>query len=366
MSQARLIPREHPLTLGQQVVRTLVFALVAVAAGAVVWALSFLMAPLVLAVLGYYVLRPLVNLLESRGLARSAAVFVCFGAGLALVAVMGVVLWPSLNSWLQQTPSEEGTRSVFEVQLANRLEIWEQAGSKAYPKLQWHTLFGRLRTVLEAQRRELMETLPQMALAALSNAGTFLLAPIISLFLLLDGAAMRQRVMGFVPNRYFETVLVLLHRVDRQIAAYLKGAASESALVAVLLSTLLWLAGMPHAVLFGCLYGALNVIPLLGPVLGAGSGLLYAILDPTAPPMALLMACYAGTYVLDAGLINPLVVGKSLDMHPLTLILGVSIGGALGGILGMLASVPVIAVSKAILGTVAEAFRNRSRARAAT
>jgi len=359
MSDPRLLPREVPPTLGHQVVRAVSAGLAVLGLLAVVWALSFLLAPVTLAFLGYYVLRPLVNVLESRGLPRQAAVLVCFGGAVAVVIAVGVVVWPSLDSWLQMPVAEDGQR--FERQLSDRLGAWESAGQHAYPKIQWHSLFDSLRAVLDAQRRELMETLPTMAMSVLQRSGTFLLAPIITLFLLLDGALMRQRLVSLVPNRYFETVLVLLHRVDRQIAAYLKGAASESALVAVLLSILLGMVGMPHALLFGCLYGVLNVIPLLGPVLGAGSGLLYALMDPSAPPLALLMACYAGTYVLDAGLINPLVVGKSLNLHPLALILGVSIGGAWGGILGMLASVPAIAVARAVLGTLHEYIASRRR-----
>lgn len=355
----RLIPREAPRTLAQKVVRAVVLGLAVLGLGALVWALSFLLAPLTLAFLHYYVQRPLVNLMENRGVPRTVAVLLCFGAGVAVVIVLGVVVWPSLDAWLKQMPAEEGQKNVFELQLTHRLEQWEEAGVQMYPKIQWHSLFERLRAVLEIERRQLMETLPALALQVLSNLGTFLLAPIIALFLLLDGAAMRQRVISWVPNRYFEMVLMLMYRVDRQIEAYLKGAASESGLVAVLLSSLLWLAGMPHALLFGCLYGALNVIPLLGPLIGIGSGLLYAIMDPTSPPLPVLLACYAGTYVLDAALINPMVVGKNLNMHPLTIILGVSVGGALGGIVGMLASVPAIAVAKAVLGTLGEAFRAR-------
>lgn len=353
-----LVPRETPLTLAQKVVRAVVVLAVAAVVGGLVLTLSFLITPVALAFVGFYVLGPVVNFLESRRLPRWTAVLLCFAVGISIAVGIGLVVWPSLEAWLQQKPSQ-GEKSVFEIQLANRLVEWEHALRRTYPKIEWHALFDRLRALLEGQRKRLMETLPLLALGLLSNAGTFLLAPIITLFLLLDGAAMHRRVISWVPNRYFEMVLVLLHRVDRQISAYLRGAASESALVAILLSGALAAVGMPNAALFGCIYGVANVIPLLGPLLGAGAGLLYAMMDPTAPALGVLAACYGGTYVVDAMLINPMVVGKNLNLHPLTIIVGISIGGALGGVVGMLVSIPTIAVCKAVIWTLFEGLRSR-------
>ena len=75
-----------------------------------------------------------------------------------------------------------------------------------------------------------------------------------------------------------------------------------------------------------------------------------------------LAVVYGVVHLVDAMFISPLVMGKSLDMHPLTVIVGIAIGGTLGGILGMLAIIPLIAVGKAIATTVAEGLRNASTA----
>jgi predicted PurR-regulated permease PerM len=358
----RLVPYDPPLSLAQKVVRTFVFLCIAAIVVVILWVLRFLVAPVVLAVLLVYILGPLVNLMENRRVPRGVAVGICFLVLFGVLVGVSLAVWPSLESWLRQSPSP-GETSVFEDQLAKRLAAWEESGRAAYPQIRWHEHFAKLQAVLDGQRRRLMETLPILALDALSSAGTFVLAPIIALFLLLDGAGMRRAIIAFVPNRYFETVLLLIHRVDRQIAYYLRGAASESALVAVLLSIVLALAGMPNAILFGVLFGVLNVIPIVGPIIGASAGLLYSLVDANAPSMAVLGACYGLVYVLDAMLINPMVVGKNLNLHPLTIIVGISIGGGLGGILGMLVSIPTIAVGKAIIGTLLDAWQRRRLAR---
>ena len=355
MSADRLVPAEPLLSLGEKVVRALVVIAALGVAGAVAWRLSFLLPPIALGLLGYYCLSPLVAFLERHRVPRWAAVTSCFVVGLALLIGVGLAVWPALEGWLQQAP--QGQKSAFELQLSARLDGWEHVATRAYPRIPWHHTFGHLRGLLAVESRHLIEDFPLLVSRVLSQTGTYLLAPVITLFVLLDGAEMRRRLISWVPNRHFETVLVLLHRVDRQIAAYLRGAASESAIVAIWLTFVLALAGMPHPLLFGCLYGLVNVVPLVGPLVGASAGLLYALMDPRAPGLLLLACCYAVTYAGDAAFINPLVVKKSLNLHPLAVLIGVAVGGSLGGIVGMLVCIPLIAIARAILTTVIEVYR---------
>src|SRR5512140_3003157 len=116
-----LVPRDPPTPLGVKVVRTLVIALLAAVAGGVVYLLRFLVTPVALAFLMFYVLNPLVNLMENRRVPRGIAVTLCFLAMIGLICAVGAALWPSLNAWLQETP-RPGEKSVFEISLAARLD----------------------------------------------------------------------------------------------------------------------------------------------------------------------------------------------------------------------------------------------------
>lgn len=355
MSGKRLVPPPLELTLAQKVVRALVFALVALVVIAIARALWFLATPAALAFLVFYSLTPVVNLLENRGVSRAAAVSLCFGTLAILLVVAGMMIWPSIDRWLQETP-RPGEKSVFEVQLAARLESWEEAARNRFRGVNWEGIFADARSGLEGLRRRLMEGLPLMMSGLASNAGTLLLAPVIAFFLLLEGAAMHRRIVSLVPNRHFETVLTLIHRVDRQIAGYLRGAAAQIVLISVLTAALLFAVGMPSAVLFGFIFGIINVIPIVGPFIGAAAALLYSLLDPASPSLPVLAGIFTFVHVLDIALVTPWVVGKSLDLHPLTIIVGLTVGGTLAGILGMLVAMPAIAVGKAIFGTLFETY----------
>lgn len=352
-----LIPPRPQPTLAEKVVRAIVFALALGGVLAVGWVLRFLVVPLVVGLLFTYVMGPLADRLENRGLSRSSSVSICFGVLLLGLLVVAAGVWPSVESWLEQAP-QEGERSAFEVQLEQRLDGWQATLSAKYKQVDWRAAFEKVRHFLQGQRKALVEGLPAMALNLASHAGSVVLALIIAFFVMLDGSAMKRAVVAFVPNRHFENALVMIDRVDRQISSYLIGTAVENLLVTVLVAIPLSVLGMPNAFLFAVIFGLANVIPFAGPFIGASVGLFFSLLDPNAPSLGALVAVYVVVHLIDAMVISPVVMGKSLDMHPMTVIVGISVGGTLGGVVGMLVIIPLIAVAKAIASTVAQGVRN--------
>ncbi len=349
-----LIPPRQTLTLGEQVVRAILGVLGLAAVIGLGWLLRFLVVPVVIGFLLTYVMVPLADRIENAGFSRKTAVACCFGLMLAAVGLLIVGVSPSIQAWLTEQP-KEGQTSAFELQLENRIAGWQASLTASYPAVNWASAFHKLREFLQHQRVSLVEGLPAMALGVASQAGSVALGFVIAFFVLLDGAAMKKALVALVPNRHFENTLLMLHRVDRQISSYLIGTAVENVLVTILVAIPLALLGMPNALLFAVIFGAANVIPFVGPVIGGSAGLLFSLLDPASPPIAALVAVYVVVHLIDAMVISPLVMGKSLDMHPMTVIVGIAIGGSLAGVVGMLAIIPLIAVGKAIATTVAEA-----------
>lgn len=356
-----LIPPRVEPTLGEKVVRAAVLLAALGVIGGVGWVLRFLVVPLALGMLLTYVLGPLVDRLENSGAPRARAVTLTFTLLLSLLALVAWGIFPTIEAWLIETP-KPGEQSAFELQLGQRIDGWQASLTSSYPKVNWGALFEKLRDFLQHQRKALVEGLPAMVLEVLSHAGSVVLGLIIGFFVLLDGAVMKKTVVALMPNRHFENTLLMLHRVDRQISSYLLGTALENLAVMVIVAVPLVALGMPNAILFAVIFGLCNVIPFAGPFIGASAGLLFSLLDPSAPSLAALVAVYVVVHFIDAMLIGPWVMGKSLDMHPLTVIVGIAVGGTLGGVVGMLVIIPLIAVVKAIATTIAEGVRNAQTA----
>ena len=161
-------------------------------------------------------------------------------------------------------------------------------------------------------------------------------------FFLKDGRKMRKSLIKIIPNKYFETFLVLLFEVDQSIGAYIRGQIIDGAVVGLLSIIGLYLIGLKYGFFIGVLSGAFNVIPYLGPIAAMVPAVLVAIAEHHE---ALLAVKAAGVLslvqLIDNAVVSPLALGKSVDIHPLIVILILPIGGMLMGVWGMLLAVPI-------------------------
>lgn len=195
---------------------------------------------------------------------------------------------------------------------------------------------------------------------ALSN---WIVLPFVFLFLLLDDGEIKRFFIGLMPNKYFEMSLTIFDSVDTAIGNYLRGTLLECLLVGVSFIIGLTIIGFNFqaAALIGILAGVANAIPFLGPVLGLGIGLLYAMIvegiNPIIPfisidPIFAVVIVVAIVQGLDNSIFQPLVLGKAVNLHPLVVVLGVTGGSILFGFAGMLFAIPAIVVAKVIVSTV--------------
>jgi predicted PurR-regulated permease PerM len=172
-----------------------------------------------------------------------------------------------------------------------------------------------------------------------------------------------------VPNKYFELSLNILHKVENQVGKYIQGQAID-ALIVGLLSTLgLFLINLrfdnpvPYFVFIGMLAGLANMIPYVGPVVGAIPALATAILNnPDNLGLVLLwiVIMFVLVQAIDNAFVSPLVVSKSVNMHPLVVIVVVIIGGKIAGAIGMLFAVPLTSIVKVTLSQVIWGLKNYS------
>ncbi len=203
------------------------------------------------------------------------------------------------------------------------------------------------------------------------NVGAFLasmvIVPVITFFLIKDSRRFKRAVISKVPNRYFELSLNILHKVENQVGKYIQGQAID-ALIVGLLSTLgLFLINLrfdnpvPYFVFIGMLAGLANMIPYVGPVVGAVPALATAILNnPENLGLVLLwiVIMFVLVQAIDNAFVSPLVVSKSVNMHPLVVIVVVIIGGNIAGAIGMLFAVPLTGIVKVTLSQVIWGLKN--------
>jgi predicted PurR-regulated permease PerM len=297
----------------------------------------------VIAALLSYILDPVANILEARGMSRTKATITIFLAFVTLIAIAYIFLLPLL---LGEIKSLESGLSPEQAGAAiSRLEntLVENLSFMGVKNLD---LAGRLQGMMSHTG----EWLLSHVIDAASLLTSMILIPFIVFFLMKDGREFKRSFVGIVPNRYFEVTLYLLYKLNVQVGNFLRGQFIDATIVGLLAMLALWVVGIKYFFLIGLFTGLANLIPYFGPLAGAGLAIVLSILQTGGFELALyVMLVFTGIKLLDDAFIQPLVVAKSVDMNPLTVLLVILIGGKLFGILGMLLSVPIAGFIKVVV-----------------
>ncbi|PIQ11515.1 MAG: hypothetical protein COW71_00485 [Ignavibacteriales bacterium CG18_big_fil_WC_8_21_14_2_50_31_20] len=197
----------------------------------------------------------------------------------------------------------------------------------------------------------------------LNAVSTWIILPFIFIFILVDEGEIKSFFLGIIPNRYFEMAFATFANVDKAIGNYLRGTLLQSSLVGLTIFLGLLFIGfkIQAALLIGIIAGISNAIPFLGPIIGLGTGILYAMIvegiDPILPflpdnaVLGVLIVVSLAQF-LDNAVFQPLVLGKAVNLHPLVVVIGVTGGSIIAGFWGMLLAIPTIVIFKVVISTV--------------
>ena len=181
------------------------------------------------------------------------------------------------------------------------------------------------------------------------------IVPFVAFFFLKEGNQISRKIIELVPNAYFELCLNLLHQINGQIGGYIRGQILATSVVATLAISGLSFIGLQYAFPVGLLAGFANMIPFLGPLIGIVSASIVALATGGTVAMSLVgkvVVIFLFIQILDNILIQPTVVAKSVEMHPLMILFVVMVGSQLMGIVGMLIAVPLTGIIKVTVQSI--------------
>ena len=210
---------------------------------------------------------------------------------------------------------------------------------------------------IEQASLDMRERLSTNAFLLISS---LLFVPLFTWYLLIEGGAMKKSLISLVPNRYFETTLNLLYRIDRHLSRYLFGQLINVVCISVLSAIGYSLIGVQFGIAIGILAGVASIIPYVGSLIGASTALLLSLLDDISFSKVLAIALVsAAIYAFDHLVVKTIVVSKSTDLHPLTVVSILLIGGHLFGLWGLLFGIPLFCISKIFLQEFAGVLQRR-------
>ncbi|HTX56376.1 MAG TPA: AI-2E family transporter [Candidatus Acidoferrales bacterium] len=186
-------------------------------------------------------------------------------------------------------------------------------------------------------------------LGAFTVIATFVIIPVLSIYLLADMDRLRASFLQLVPRDRWKTALAVLEEIDGVIGGFIRGQLIVAATVGILLTVGLLILHVPYAFLLGALAGAGDLVPYVGAVLTFIPAVGTALLSNGWVDATAVAAIFVGIYQLEGHVIAPMIVSSRVKLSPLIVLLAVLIGAELGGIFGMVVAIPVAGVLRVIL-----------------
>jgi len=288
-----------------------------------------------------YLLVPIVNRMERRGMSRtvaSAIVLVVLSIGLTVLGI-----------WLVPLLSEQGAELQDRWRNGELLGLLEQAEVMLAAHLPIEP--GQLGLVTAAQQAiqsesvSLIDYLP----GALEMLGNAFIVPFVLFALLKDGPNVRRRLVGLVPNPYFEFAMSVLYKADAHLGDYLRGQALIAVLVGASTAIGLGLLGVKYYLVLGLLTGLANFVPYIGFVVSAALTIAVSVLSTGGFEQAVWVAIlFVVLQSIENVVFQPWITGKNVSMHPVLVLLAILVGGRIGGVMGMALGVPAAAILKVV------------------
>ncbi len=205
--------------------------------------------------------------------------------------------------------------------------------------------------------------------AMIGTTGSFLMGVFIILFLtfytMLEPNLLKSFILNLTPAKYEQDLSNVLSDSRKLLTRYTYGVFAEVAIMMTLEVIGLTLLGIPNALLIGFLGGLMNIIPYLGPVIGAATGIVLAILSQLGlgyynnigETILIVLGVFGIANLIDNFVLQPQIYSKSVKAHPVEVFLVIIVGGKLAGITGMILAIP----SYTIIKVVARQFMNNRR-----
>lgn len=333
--------------------RIKLFAVLVILLGSAVilFAVDNLLISFVLAFVFNYLLAPIVDFLERRKFPRQTAILIPFFS-MAIVIIFGI--YKVLPLMTQQLTLLDSQLPKYQIDLMNLVSGTEQR-FKGFFKLYNINFSQTINDWLMVKSSQLSSALPAIVSGSLT---VLILTPFFAFFMLQDGRRLTRTLMSIVPNSLFEIALDLQYQLNEQMGGFIRARFLEAAIVGAVVWIGLQMAGFPYAGLLGLFAGLTNLIPYLGPLIGAVPAILIALISEdgmVASTMGLNLVVITSIYffaqLIDIVFIIPFVVAKIVNLHPVTVVIVIIIGSQVMGILGMMISIPIASAMKLVFQT---------------
>jgi predicted PurR-regulated permease PerM len=287
-----------------------------------------------------YLLHPIVEKLHEKGLHRGLAIFFIY---FIFFGGIGFSLYKGIPAIIDQLKDLSESAPVFAEQYRGWVDQL-QSQTRAWPD----GLQTRINDGIDAFEKKLdslLSMIVNISMNFLNSALIMMIIPFIAFYMLKDFPLIKRAVWYITPKGWRKKGTHFLKDVDDSLGSYIRGQLLVCVIIGSVSALLFWIFHLKYSLLLGMIVGVTNVIPYFGPIIGAVPAVIIAATTSVKLVVITLVIVF-GLQFLEGNILSPLIVGKSIHMHPLVIMMALTAGGEIGGILGLILAVPVLVVLK--------------------
>jgi predicted PurR-regulated permease PerM len=324
---------------------------------------STVVLPVILATIAYYLLRPILRLLEKIKIPRIWGILIIFIGAIGLITLLVLLVLPFLkiqfHNLVEEFPTYFG-QLLFSADSFLRSSIF--ASYYEGFDINVNTLLDSVQGNIGKFFTDTVGGIASGVTSFISALTGFILAiitvPFILFYLLKDGEKLPQLIIMMLPPRMRDDAEIIFRDADRQISSYVQGQILVAICIGIMVSIGFLIIGMKYALLLGVLAMFTSVVPYLGPLIAITPAAIIAIV--TSPLMLFkLAAVWTIVQLVDGKFISPQIMGKSLRIHPITIIFVLLTAGSLFGVAGVVLGIPGYALLKVFVNHLFKLFMLR-------
>ena len=294
-----------------------------------------------------WLFNPLVCKLENRGWGRAVASIVVYLIFISVIFIFFGMLIPTiytqLNDLLASIPSILANLKDWIVNILNNFNSNDLFNVQEIE----NSIFATIEQVGLSLTKNLPATIMNVVGVVFSGIGTLAISLVVGLYLLFDFNNASSHLLKYIPNNYRYEIEILINQIGEELRKCVKGTLMIACMVFVCDSIGFALAGLKAPILFGLLCGITDLIPYIGPYIGGAAAVIVGFSQSTMVGVIVLVIAVV-VQLIENYVLQPVVMSKTVSLHPVTIIIGLLIFGHFFGILGMILATPIMSLIKVV------------------
>ncbi len=333
--------------------------------------LGYTLSSVIIAIIFAYIINPIVNYLERKGVKRQFGVIIVYISAILIFGILIVSVIPKtineVSNLLTSLPGMVDTLirefnnflsnvfAKFNIELPeNFINIYKETNPKVNGNVETPQIVSNILDSIKGTINDLIVKVQGSLMGSLSNvisklygfltsAFRLVLIIIFSFYFSVDKERFMLRVKKAIPNKHREDISYLTRNIDIALQQFIRGRMLMAIFVGLLTMVYLLVLRVDFAIIIGLITCVADIIPFIGPFLGCAPAVLFAFMDSPMKALWVLILFVIVQWV-ENNILAPKLIGDSTGLNPLVILISIIIGGGIFGVWGMVISVPLTSI----------------------